>query len=76
MNLHALHLCDLGVLGQYPEFFQHFVQLLLIGHGEDFLRRDLAVMQLDSPVGQPRHHGIVRNHHDGAPLLMKLPQEA
>ena len=75
VHFHALDFGDLSMLGQHPEFFQNFVQLLLVGHGENFLRRDLAVMQLDAPVGQPGHHRIVRDHHDGASLLVKLAQQ-
>ena len=33
-------------------------------------------MQLDAPVGQTRHDRIVRDHHDGASLLVKLAQQA
>ena len=41
----------LAVLFHHPEFFQNFVELLLIGHRENFLGGDLAVMQLDAAVG-------------------------
>ena len=34
------------------------------------------MMQFDAAVGQARHHGIVRDHHDGASLLVKLAQQA
>ena len=58
-----------------PQLLQNFVELFLVGHGENFLRSDLAMMQLDAPVGQPRHHRIMRHHDDGASLLMKLAQQ-
>src|SRR5208282_4916508 len=34
------------------------------------------MMQFDAAVGQARHHGIVRHHHDGASLLVELAQQA
>ena len=37
VDLHALDFGNLAVLGQHPEFFEHFVKLLLIGHGKSFL---------------------------------------
>jgi len=54
VHFHALHLGNLSMLGEHPELFQNFVQLFFVGKGENFLRRDLAMMQLDAPVGQPR----------------------
>jgi hypothetical protein len=41
-----------------------------------FLGGDFAVMQFDAAVGQARHDGIVRHHHNGAPLLVKFAQQA
>ena len=52
MNLHALNFGDLSMFGKNPEFFQHLVQLLLVGHGKNFLRSDLAVMKFNAAVGQ------------------------
>ena len=55
VHFHALDFGDLSMLGQHPKFFQNLVELFFVGHGEYFLRGDLAVMQLDAPVGQTRH---------------------
>ena len=75
VHFHALDFGDLAVLGQHPQFFEHFIELLFVGHGKNFLRLDLAMMELDAPVSQARHHGIVRDHHDRPPLLVKLAQQ-
>ena len=76
VNFHALDFSNLAMLFQHPELFQNLVELFFVGHRKNFLRRDFAVMKFDAPVRQPRHYGIVRNHYDGPPLLMKLPQQA
>ena len=65
-----------AVLFHDPEFFEDFVELLLVGHGKDFLRGDLAVVQFDTAVGESRHDGIVRDHHNGASLLVEFAQQA
>ncbi len=76
VDFHALDLGNFAVFFERPKFFEHFVELLFVGHGKHFLRCDLAVMEFDAAVGQARHHRVVRDHHDGAPLLMKLAQQA
>ena len=59
-----------------PEFFEDFVELLFVGHGEDFLGGDFAVMQFDAAVGQAGDDGVVGDHHDGASLLVQFAQQA
>src|SRR5271155_2633695 len=54
VHFHALDFRDFAVLGQHPQFFEHLIELLFVGHGKHFLRLDLAVMELDAPVGQAR----------------------
>ena len=76
MHFHAADLGDFAVFLDRPEFLEDFVELLFVGHGEDFLIGDLAVMQFDSAISQTGHGGIVRDHHDGASLLMKFAQQA
>ncbi len=75
VDLHALDFSNLAVFGQHPELFEHLVQLLFIGHGKDFLRLDPAMVELDAAVGQACHDGVMRHHHDGPSLLMKLAQQ-
>src|SRR5579863_1814173 len=41
---HAADLGDFAVFFQGPEFLEYLVELFLVGHGEDFLDRDLAMV--------------------------------
>jgi hypothetical protein len=50
MDFHALDLSRLSVFFENPKFFEHFVKLLFVSHGENFLRRDLAVVQFNSAI--------------------------
>ena len=72
VHFHALQFRDLAMFGQCPKFFQHFVKLFFIGHGEDFLNCDLAMMQFNAAVGEAGDDGVVRHHHDGSSLLMQF----
>ncbi len=76
VNFEVFDFRDLAVLFDRPEFFEDFVELLFVGHGENFLIGNLAVMQLDSAIGQAGHDGIVRDHHDGAALAVQFSQQA
>ncbi len=76
MDLHALDLRDLAMFGQRPQLFEHFVELLLVGHRKNFLMRNLSMVQFNTPVGQPRHYGVVRDHHQSPALLVELTQKA
>src|SRR5215469_11170315 len=64
------------MFGEDPEFFQNLVELLLVGHRENFLRSNLAVMELNSSVSQPRYNRVMRNHHKRPSLLMEFAQQA
>src|SRR5207237_7734350 len=46
IHLHAPDLCQLAVLVQRPDLLEDFVELHLVGHGEDLLVSDVSVMQL------------------------------
>ena len=70
MHLHAPDLSNFCVLGQNPKFFQYFVELLLVGHGEEFLGGNAAVVQLNPAIGQARNYRVVSDHHDGSSLLV------
>jgi hypothetical protein len=76
VHFHAADFCGLSMLGQDPEFFEDFVELLFVGHGEDFLNGDATMMEFDATVGQAGNDRIVRDHHDRAPLLMEFAKEA
>jgi hypothetical protein len=76
VDLHALDFGDFAMLGQHPQFLEHFIELLFVGHGKDFLRLDLAVVEFDAAVGETRDDRIVGDHHDRPPLLVKLAQQA
>jgi len=76
VDFHSSDLGDLTVLLESEQFFQNFVELLIVGHGEDFLGSNFSVMQFDAAVGEAGDDGVVRDHDDGAALLMKLPQQA
>ena len=76
VHFHALDLGNFPVLLYRPQFFEDFVELLLVGHGENFLVGNLAVMQFDAAVGQAGDYGVVRDHHDGASLAMQFAQQA
>ena len=76
MHFHALDFCNLAMFFHHPELFEHLFELLLVRHREDLLRRDLAMMQLDPAIAEPRHYRVVRHHHDCASLLVKFPQQA
>src|SRR5580658_652438 len=43
VHFHALDFRDFAMLGQYPQFFEHLIELLFIGHGKNFLRLDPAM---------------------------------
>jgi hypothetical protein len=75
MDFHVLKLGDLSVLLQRPKLFQDLIELFFIGHGKDFLRRNLAVMQFNPPVRQSGHNRVMRDHDNGPPLLMQVPQK-
>ena len=74
VHFHAADFGDLAVLSKRPEFFEHFVELFFVGHGEDFLSGDLAVVQFDAAVGEAGDDRVVRHHHDGASLLVQFAQ--
>ena len=76
VHFHAPDLGQFAVLVQDPNLFQDFVELHLVGEGEDLLVGDAAVVQVHAAVGEARHHRIVRDHHDGAALLVELAQQA
>src|SRR5215831_10285138 len=57
VGIHACHFRAFSMLFHDPQFFQNLVELLFVCHGEDFLRCDLAMMQLDAAVRQPRDDG-------------------
>ena len=76
MNFHALDLGDFAVFGEHPDFFENLVELLFVGHREDFLRGDLAMMELDATIGEPGNYGVMGDHDDGASLLMKFAKQA
>ena len=61
---------------QDPDLFQNLVELLLVGEGKHLLVGDAAVVQVHAPVGEARHYRVVRDHHDGASLLVELAQQA
>src|SRR5581483_78528 len=65
-----------AVLLQDPDLLQHFVELLLVAHGEGVAGGDASVMQLDAAIGKPRNHRIVGDHDNGPPLLVELAQQA
>ena len=50
MHFHVLDLCDLAVFFEDPQFLQHLFELFFVRHCKSFLRRDLAMVQLNSPV--------------------------
>ena len=54
VHFHAPDFSHLSVLLHRPQFLQHFVKLFLIGHGENFLVGNFAVMQFDSAIRQAR----------------------
>jgi len=76
MHFHAADFGDLAVFGQCPEFFQNFIELFFVSHGEDFLSCDFAVVQFNAAVGEAGDNGVVRHHHDGASLLVEFAQKA
>ena len=76
VNFHAADFGDLAVFFQGKHFFQHFVELLVVGHRENFLRGDFAVMQFNAAVGQTSDDRIVSHHDDRASLLVKFAQQA
>ena len=76
VNFHTLDFGNFSVLFDGPEFFEDFVKLLLVGHGENFLIGDLAVVQFDPAIGQAGDDGIMGDHHDGASLAMQFAQQA
>ena len=76
MDFHAADFGDLAMFGQRPEFFENLIELFFVGHGEDFLSCDLAVVQFDAAVSQAGDDGVVRHHDDGASLLMEFAQQA
>src|SRR5271166_370781 len=76
VHFHAADFGDLAVFRQRPKFFQHFVELLFVGHGEDFLDRDLAVVQFDAAVSEAGNNRVVGHHDDGSSLLVQFAQQA
>lgn len=76
VDFHVFELGDLVVFSEGPEFFEDFVKLFVIGHGKDFARRDFSVMKFDTAVGEASDNGIMRDHDDGAALLMQLTEQA
>ncbi len=75
MHFHVLKLGDFTMLLEHPKLFENFVKLFFVGHRKNFLCRNLSVMQFDATVRQSGHDGIMRDHHDGASLLMKFAQQ-
>ena len=74
VHFHSLKFGGFSVFGKRPELFQNFIKLFLIRHGKHFLGGDFAVVQFDAAVGQAGDDGIVRDHDDGASLLVKFAQ--
>ena len=52
MDFHVFELGDLVIFREGPELFEDFVELLVVGHGENFAGCDFAVMQFDAAVGK------------------------
>src|SRR6478736_80631 len=50
VDLHAAHFRLLAMLLNDPDFLQHLIKLLVVGHGEDFLCGDAAVMNIHAAV--------------------------
>ncbi len=76
MDFHVFELGDLVIFREGPELFEDFVELLVVGHGENFAGCDFAVMQFDAAVGKAGDDRIVRDHHDGSALLVQLTEQA
>ena len=58
-----------------PEMLQHFVEILILFGGKDQRFFDAAVVQIEAAVGQLPGVLVVRDHHDGAALRVKIAQE-
>ena len=76
VHVHVLDLGDLAMLFHGPEFFEDLVELLFVRHGKHFGRGDLAVMQFDAAIREPRDYGVVGDHDDGSSLAVQIAQQA
>ena len=70
VDFHVFDLRDLSLLVQGPKFLQHFIELFFVGHSEDFLGGNFAVMQLNTAIGEAGNNRVVGHHNDGASLLV------
>ena len=72
MHFHVLNLCNLAVLCHHPELFKYFLELLFVGHREDFLRCNFPVVQFDPAIAEARDYRVVRDHHNRAPFAVEV----
>ena len=70
----ARYLGNLAVFRHNPELFKDFLELFFVCHREDFLRGYLPVVQFNAAIAEPRDHGVMRDHYDGASLAMQITQ--